>query len=186
MKNSFVKLASLTVILLLCSAVAGHNMSAYAVFSHPPSFGGGKINNYADGLTINGQIFDISKFSQKFTTPQILPVGKSSTVTLKMFDSAGPSTIKSVTLGVNVQGNSFAYGDTYVQYTMRNHYVAVVDPHKLIGSITADYSSTQPYVYVTFHITPGANMEVSNLVLSVTDDHNANTNALVINALKFS
>lgn len=181
-------LASFTVVLLLVTAIGGQNLSAYAAFSNPPSFGGGKVVKYTDGLVINGNTFDISKFSQKMTTPQILTLGKSSTITLKIFDNDGPSTIKVVGLYMNMQGANLATssGDTSISYPMNGNAVSLSDPHKLLGTVTAEYKIVKPYVYVTFHITPIAKMDASNLIVSAVDDHRATSNSLIINAIKFS
>ncbi|HZS73790.1 MAG TPA: hypothetical protein VFA69_04725 [Candidatus Nitrosotalea sp.] len=188
MNNKLMKLASLVVIVLLSSAIVGQNMSAYATYSNPPSFGGGKLFKYADGLAINGNTTDISKFSQKMPTPQILTIGKSSTITLKIFDNAGPTTIKSVSLYMNMRGTSLTTisGDTFIQYPMKNNAVNLSDPHKLLGTVTAEYKIVGPVVYVTFHITPIAKMDTSDLIVSAMDDHRSNTNSLIINAIKFS
>jgi hypothetical protein len=181
------KLASFVAISLLVSVIAGQNMSAYAAYSNPPSFGGGKLFKYADGLAINGNTTDISKFSQKMATPQILAIGKSSTITLKIFDNAGPSTIKSVSLYMNMQGTNLATsGDTFIQYPMKNNAVDLNDPHKLLGTVTAEYKIVGPVVYVTFHLTPIAKMNTSDLIVSAMDDHRSNTNSLIINAINFS
>lgn len=188
MNNVSLKLASFTVIFLLSLVVAGQNMSAYAAYSNPPTFGGGKVLKYNDGLVINGNVFDISKFSQKMTTPQILTLGKSSTITLKIFDNDGPTTVKSVTLYVNVRGSHslISSGDTSIQYPMKNHAVSLNDPHRLLGTVTADYVIAKPFVYVTFHIVPIDNMDTSNLIVSAMDDHRGITNSLIIDAIKFS
>src|SRR5579885_3236628 len=147
MHKKFMKLASLIAIILLSSAIAGQNMSAYAAYSNPPSFGSGKLLKYADGLTINGNTIDISKFSQKIPVPQILPIGKSSTITLKIFDNEGPATIKSVSLYMNMQGTDLSnIGDTSISYPM-NHHLYLVDPHNLLGGVTADYKIEKQFVY---------------------------------------
>ena len=188
MNSKLMKLASLVAIVLLSSAIAGQNMSAYAAYSNPPLFGGGKLFKYTDGLAINGNTTDISKFSQKMPTPQILTIGKSSTITLKIFDNAGPTTIKSVSLYMNMRGTSLTTisGDTFIQYPMKNNAVNLSDPHKLLGTVTAEYKIVGPVVYVTFHITPIAKMDTSDLIVSAMDDHRSNTNSLIINAIKFS
>lgn len=180
-------LASFTVVLLLITAVGGQSMSAYATYSSPPSFGGGKVVKYADGLVINGNTIDISKFSQKMTTPQILALGKLSTITLKIFDNNGPTTIKVVGLYMNMQGTNLATrGDTSISYTMNGNTISLSDPHKLLDTVTANYKIVKPFVYVTFHITPIAKMDTSNLIVSAVDDHRALANALIISAIQFS
>ena len=188
MNNRFMTLASFTVVLLLVTSIGGQSLSAYAVYSNPPSFGGGTVIKYSDGLVINGKTIDISKSSQTMMIPQILTLGKSSTITLKIFDNAGPTTIKSVSLYVNMRGTNLATSssDTSIQYPMKGNAVSLSDPHKLLGTVTAEYKIVQPFVYVTFHITPIAKIDASNLIVSALDDHRALTNSLIINAIKFS
>src|SRR5579863_2201409 len=101
MNNRFTVFASFAVVLLLITSVSGQNLSAYAAFTNPPSFGGGQLK-YNDGLIIIRNAFDISKHSQSIPTPQILPLGKSSTIVLKIFDNSGPITIKSAGLYMNI------------------------------------------------------------------------------------
>lgn len=188
MNNRFIILASFTVVFLLVTSIGGQNLSAYATNSSPPSFGGGKLLKYADGLVINGNTFDISKYSQTMKMPQILTLGKSSTITLKIFDNDGPTTIRSVTLNMNMRGTHslIMSGDTSVQFTIKNHNVSLYDPHNLLGTVTADYTIVKPFVYVTFHITPIDTMDTSNLIVSAMDDHRSATNSLIIDAIKFS
>lgn len=186
MNNRFMVLASFTVVLLLITSIGGQNLSAYAAFSNPPSFGGGQLK-YADGLTINGNVIDISKYSQKAATSQILALGQSSTIVLKIFDNDGPTTIKSAGLYVDMQGTrtSILSGDTSISYPMNDHFY-VNDPHNFLGTITVDYKIVKPFVYVTFHITPIAKMDVSNLIVTAMDDHRALGRSLIINAIEFS
>jgi len=170
----------------LITSVSGQNLSAYAVFTNPPSFGGGQLK-YSDGLTINGNAFDISKHTQSIPTPQILPLGKSSTIVLKIFDNSGPTTIKSAGLYMNIQGtrNFISYADTSISYPLSTHFY-VNDPHNLLGNISVEYKIVKPFVYVTFHITPIAKMDASNLIVTAIDDHRALGRSTIINAIEFS
>jgi len=186
MNNRFMALASFTVVLLLITSIGSQNLSAYAAFSNPPSFGGGQLK-YNDGLAINGNMFDISKHSQSMPTPQILALGESSTIVLKIFDNSGPTTIKSAGLYMDIQGtrSSISSADTSISYPMSSHFY-VNDPHNLLGNISVEYKIVKPFVYVTFHITPIAKMDVSNLIVTAIDDHRALVRSLIINAIEFS
>ena len=185
MNNRITALGSFTAVLLLVTSIGGQSLSAYAVSSNAPSFGGG-IMNYADGLTINGHVIDISKFSQQMPTPQTLTLGKQSTITLKIFDNQGPTMIKWAGLYMNMQGTDLSNrGDVSISYPM-NHNIYLSDPHKLLGNVTAEYKIVQPFVYVTFHITPIGKMKSSNLIVSAMDERRAVTNSLIINAIQFS
>ncbi|HXU94859.1 MAG TPA: hypothetical protein VFP45_00325, partial [Candidatus Nitrosotalea sp.] len=74
MSNRFVILASFVVVLLLASSIGGQSLSAYAATNTPPSFSGGTFLKYHDGLRVNGQVIDISRYIQKLDTPFVLPV----------------------------------------------------------------------------------------------------------------
>ncbi|MGB9125289.1 MAG: hypothetical protein WA833_06465 [Nitrosotalea sp.] len=186
MNNKITILASCSIVLLLITSVGSQNLSAYAAFSNPPSFGGGELK-YNDGLTINGNVYDISKYSQNMPTPEILALGKSSTIVLKIFDNSGPTTIKSAGLYMDIQGarNSISSADTSISYPMNSHFY-VNDPHNLLGNISVEYKIVKPFVYVTFHITPITKMDVSNLIVTAMDDHRALAKSTVINAIEFS
>ena len=181
-------LSSFTIVLLLVTMIGSQNMSAYAAYSNSPSLGGGKVMNYVDGLTINGHIIDISKYSQKMTTPQILALGKSSTFTVKIFDNDGPTTVMMAGLYMNMRGINLptSSGDTSIMYSMSTHTASIVDPHKFFGTVTVDYKIVKPFVYVTFHVTPINLMNTSDLSVAAMDDHRAFTSSLIINAIKFS
>jgi hypothetical protein len=185
MNNRFISLASFTIVLLLVASIGGQNLSAHATFFNPPTFGGGVLK-YTDGLTINGKTFDISAFSQKMITPQILPLGMPSTITLKIFDNAGPTSVKWAGIYMNMQGTDMSNsGDTSISYPL-NQDLYISDPHNLLGKVTAEYKIEQPFIYVTFHITPTAKMDVSNLIVSSIDDHRAVTNSMIIDGIQFS
>ena len=186
LNNRFLKIASFTVVLLLVTSVAGQNLPAYAVHYNHPSFGNEVLTRYADGLTINGKTFDISQFSQISPSTQILPIAKSSTITLKIFDNAGPTTIRAVQLSLNIHNKHFSKSDTTIIYSLKNNAIYLTDPHQLLASVTADYKIDQQYAYVTFYITPNGKMDTSSLIVSAMDDKRAVTNARIIDAIQFS
>lgn len=186
MNNRFITLASVTIVLLLIS-IGGQNLSAYAS-NHPPSFSGGNYLKYSNGLVINGQAIDVSKYSQRLDTPIILPVGQSSTITLKIFDNDGPTTIKAAALYGNMHGEHLvtSTGDTAIVYFLDQDKVSVNDPNKLFGTVTAEYKIAFPFVYVTFHVTPISKLDTSNFSVAAMDDHRSFTNSLLIDAIQFS
>lgn len=186
MNNRFMVFTSIVVVLLLITSIGGQNPSAYALFKNPPSFGGGQLK-YNDGLAINGNVFDISKHSQSIPTPQILALDKSSTIVLKIFDNSGPTTIKSAGLYMDIQGtrNFISNADTSITYPMNSHFY-VNDPHNLLGNISVEYKIVKPFVYVTFHITPIAKMDASNLIVTAIDDHRALIKSTILDAIEFS
>lgn len=186
MNTRFIVLTSFTVVLLLATSVVGPNLSAYA-YSNAPSFGGGSFLKYTDGLRVNGQAIDASKYSQKLNAPFVLPVGQSSTITLKIFDNRGPSSIALAALYGNMRGTnlSTSTGDTSIVYSIEKQQITVTDPHKLFGTVTAEYKIERPFIYVTFHVTPIAKLDTSNFSVATMDDQRSFTSSLLINAIKF-
>jgi hypothetical protein len=182
----FIFSAFFAVILLLTVTIGGQ-YTAYAERTNPPSFGGGSFLKYSDGLVINGQVIDASKYSQKMDVPIILPLGQSSTITLKIFDNRGPTTIKAAALyGNNIRGANLATstGDTSIVYFVDKKQVTVTDPNKLFGTVTAQYTIVKPYIYVTFHVTPVTKFDTSNLSIAAMDDKKSFTTSLLLNAIK--
>lgn len=186
MNRRFIMLASFSIVALLTVSVVGPNLSAYA-YANAPSFGGGNFLKYSDGLVINGQAIDASKYSQKLETPTILPLGKSSTITLKIFDNRGPSTIVAAALYGNMHDEylSTSTGDTSIVYSIQKQQVTVTDPHKLFGAVTAEYKIVKPFIYVTFHVTPVSKLDASNLSIAAMDDKRSFASSLLVNAIKF-
>ena len=186
MNNRLVVLTSLIIVLLLASSIGGESFSAYAARNSPPSFSGGSFLKYHDGLRINGQVIDASKYIQKLDTPFVLPLGQSSTITLKIFDNDGPSTIKAAAIYGNSRGTlSTSTGDTSIVYFIDKKQVTVTDPHKLFGKVTAEYKIIHPFIYVTFHVTPIAKLDTSNFSIAAMDDKRSFANSLLLDAIKF-
>jgi len=187
MNNRFVVLASLVIVLLLASSIGAESLSAYASRNSPPSFSGGTYLKYTDGLKINGQAIDVSKYSQKLDTPFVLPLGQSSTITLKIFDNDGPTTVKAAALYGNMKSEhlSTSTGDTSIVYFLDKHQLTVTDPHKVFGKVTAEYKIVHPFVYVTFHVTPVAKLDTTNFSIAAMDDRRSFSSSLLINAIKF-
>ena len=181
------KLTSFAILFLLVSITMMQNIPAYALsaYTHPPSLGGG-IMKYDNGLTINGNVFDISKFSQKIDT-QNLAIGTASSITLKIFDNHGPASIKTGLVYLNIQGQvtDASQSDTWVKYVVGQG-VVIHDPHHLLGKVTANFSIGPPFAYITFHITPLNPMKASTMVVSAWDDKNGAIYSTVFDAISFS
>ena len=180
------KLTSFAILFLLVSITVTQTIPVYASsYTHPPSLGGG-IMKYTNGLTINGNVFDISKFSQQIDT-QNLAIGTSSAITLKIFDNHGPTSVKTGLIYLNIQGQvtDKSQSDTWIKYTVGQG-VTVHDPHHLLGKVTANFSIGPPYAYITFNITPLNPMKTSTMVVGTWDDKNGDIYSTVFNAISFS
>jgi len=189
MNTRFLKLTSFTILFLLAYVIITQTIPVFASsptpYTHPPSFGGDRFQ-FSDGLAINGKVFDISKFSQKIDT-QNLVIGKSSTITLKIFDNHGPTTITTGIVFLNIKGHvtDTSQSDTWIKYTIGEG-VTVHDPHHLLGKVTASYSIGPPFGYMKFSITPVNPMKISTMIVSAWDDKNGAVNSTIFDAIKFS
>ena len=195
-----------TIVIALAITLVGVNSSVYALSSHGtsygPSFGSGASVasstyfatalssaplSYKDGLTINGETYDISKYIQQIPT-KALYVGSPVTITTKLWEYGGTYQIQGVALFLNVNGNnpSATNSDTWVQYSKVNG-VTVHDPHNILGKVTADVKYDQQFMYVTFHFTPVTPMKnTSDLILIAWDKQLSINTAKVINAVNIS
>ena len=168
MNSRFVKLTSFAILFLLVSITVTQTIPVFASsYGHPPSLGAGRFP-FSDGLTINGRIFDISKFSQTIDA-QNLPIGSSSSIVLKIFDNRGPTTIKTGLVYLNIHGpvTLAAQSDTWIKYDVKQG-ITVHDPHHLMGKVTASYSTVGQFGYMKFNITPKDTMDKSTICLLYT------------------
>lgn len=197
MHKRIVKIAS-TIVAALVLTLVGANSSVHALSDaiyYPPSFGGassagsslgGTPLTYNDGLTINGNTYDISKNIQTIPTATLY-VGAPATITVKLSDSSGVYEIQGVAMFLNIRGYNPSAGssDTWVQYSTTTG-VTVHDPHGLLGTTTASVTYNKSFMYVTFHLLPNSPMNTSWMIFTAWDKHMASNTAKVDNAVNFS
>jgi hypothetical protein len=177
---------SFALLFLLVSITVTQTIPVFASsYGHPPSLGGDRFH-FSDGLTINGKVFDISKFSQNIET-QNLAIGSQSSITLKIFDNHGPNSITTGLVYLNMQGpvTDASLSDTWIKYTVGKG-VTVHDPHHLLGKITVSFSKSQPFAYIKFNLTPVNPMKTSTMVVGAWDDKNGAVYSTVSDAISFS
>ena len=167
---------------LLSTGMVGYR--AYGLV-YTPSFGGG-VYHYADGLVINGKIFDISGYSQKIPT-QNMTIGMPSNVTLKIFDNAGSYSIRTVSLFLNSRGqsSSVANSDTWIQYALSGKTV-IEDPHHFIGTAKGSVAYSGMFAIVSIEIIPSSKMTSSNLIVSSTDSRLSTGYSMIVDAVSFA
>ncbi len=197
MHKRIVKIASAVVAALVLTLV-GANSSVYALsgygVSDAPSFGstyagsalGGTPLSYSDGLTINGNTYDISKNIQTVPTATLY-VGAPATITVKLWEYGGTYKIQGIAMFLNVRGYNPNAGtsDTWVQYSKVTG-VTVHDPHGLLGTTTADVKYDQNFMYVTFHLMPNKPMNTSWIIFTAWDNQMSVNSAKISNAVNFS
>lgn len=169
------------VVAAIALTLVGANPSVYALSGHgahyAPSFGsldagtalGSSAMSYHDGLTINGDVYDISKYVQHVPT-KTLYIGANSTITAKVWEYGGTYQIQGVALFLNARGYnpSTSNSDTWVQYSKTSG-VTVHDPHGILGKATAGVKYDQKFMYVTFHLSPAKPMSTSWIILTAWD-----------------
>lgn len=183
----------------LAFILVGASSSVYALSGHGvsygPSFGsstyagsalGSSPMSYHDGLTINGDTYDISKYIQQIPT-KTLYIGTPVAITTKLWEYGGTYQIQGLAMFLNVKGSnpSATSSDTWVQYSKVSG-VTVHDPHNILGKVTADVKYDQQFMYVTFHMTPKSPMDTSGLILIAWDKRLSIGTAKVINAVNVS
>ena len=196
MHKQVVKIASV-IVAALALVLVGASSSVYGV-SHatyyPPSFGstyagsalGGTPLSYNDGLTINGNTYDISKYIQTIPT-ETLYVGAPATITVKLWEYGGTYQIQGIAMFLNLRGYNpnTSTSDTWVQYSTITG-VTVHDPNGLLGKTTADVKYQKDFMYVTFHIMPNKPMNTSWLAFTAWDKQMSVNTAKVRDAVNFS
>ncbi len=197
MHKRVVKIASAIVAALVLTLV-GANSSVYALSGHgvsyAPSFGstyaGSALNGspmtYKDGLTINGNIYDISKNIQTIPT-KTLYVGAPVTITVKLWEYGGTYQIQGLAMFLNLRGYDPNIGssDTWVQYSKITG-LTVHDPHGLLSATTADVKYDKDFMYITFHTTPNKPMSTSWMAFTAWDNQLSANTAKINNAVNFS
>jgi hypothetical protein len=187
MNKTILKISSAAIFLILVSSYVGTNSNAYAVWghgiSHGPSLGNINGFKFQDGLTIDGKIFDISKFSQVIPT-QTLYVGVPTTITLKIFHTDGAQSIQHVAIYFNQGSNPSIFSTkTWIEYNT-NGGVTTHDPNNVFKSVSAKVSLKGHYMYLTLKITPQSSFGESNIIIKAWDYRNAAAQSTVINALQ--
>lgn len=186
------------IVATLVLTLVGANSSVYALSGHGtsygPSFGstyagsalGGTPLSYSDGLTINGNTFNIGKNIQQIPT-QTLYVGSPVSITVKMWEYGGTYQIQGVAMFLNVRGANPNPGtsNTWIQYSKTDG-VTVNDPKSFLGTTTVKATKVNKYWDVTFTVTPQKPMPTSWMIFTAWDNQLSSTTAKVSNAVQFS
>ncbi|VVC06147.1 Uncharacterised protein [uncultured archaeon] len=187
MNKTILKISSATIFLILISSYVGTASNAYAVWghgiTHGPSFGHVYDYTYTDGLKINGNSLNISKFSQSVPT-QTLYVNVPSTITLKVFHTDGVQYLQHVELYITNSNDPRVYSNgEWIAYD-KGIGLTTNDPNKLFKSVTVGISSQGHFMYLTFKITPQAPMDTSNIIVKAYDYRHAAMQSTVTGALQ--
>jgi len=182
MNRAVLKISSVAIMSVLVLTFVASGAPAYAVYGHGSSYGPqfGITTNYVykDGLTVNGNPIDISKYTQTIKTQKIY---------VKIYDNAGPQATQHATLYLNIRGDypSVYDSNTWIDYDKTTG-VSIHDPNHIFKSVTASVSYDNTYMYVTFHIVSQSPMKTSHMIIRAWDFRLAHTEVIVQNAIKIT
>ncbi len=164
--------------------------SAYSTNGHGssfgPEFGGGKLVKYSDGLTINGETFDISKHSQTIPTQKIF-TNKPLEIDLKMYHTRGPQYIQHVVVFFNTKGNNPqpSQSDTWIEFD-KNSGVSTHDPNKIFGNVSAKTIFDSKFMHLNLTAKIQKSIDTSNIIIRAWDKNKATSEVDVLNAINIA
>jgi hypothetical protein len=150
-----------------------------------PSFGGGSLLTYQDGLKINNATFDISKHYTTIPTQNLI-IGDKSNIKLKIFDNNGAKTIVSVIMFVNLKGKDplASQTNTYIAWE-KSGGVSISDPTVMFEKVTGWAKIKHQLMWLTFHIVPAKSLTGSDIIIKAWDSNYASGQEEVLNAINF-
>jgi hypothetical protein len=189
MNSKLVKASSALTLFILMASVVASSAPAYASTTHGvrigPSFGGGSLLTYQDGLKINNATFDISKHYTTIPTQNLI-IGDKSNIKLKIFDNNGAKTIVSVIMFVNLKGKDplASQTNTYIAWE-KSGGVSISDPTVMFEKVTGWAKIKHQLMWLTFHIVPAKSLTGSDIIIKAWDSNYASGQEEVLNAINF-
>ena len=154
----------------------------------PPTLGQGSDGRtyVENGISINGNEFDVSYFEQDMS-PQILNVGESATISLKIYENSTPSYLTHVFLmlgleektlnGVRVQSHNAQI--VWEQTLDGESSVSVDDPSGLLSDVSVDshlgndaFGNEDSVTEVVFQFTPAQKFDADVVMVKMWDFKN--------------
>jgi len=150
-----------------------------------PSFGGVGNMVFTDGLTLDGKVYDLSKFAQNIPKT-IADVGQPITIKIKEQLSHGPSDWKYVAVYMNFEGKDpETYNAHLVLSVDKNDGQKISDPKGYIKNFIVTTDLDSKYVYTTFSFTAAKAMADSSMIVSAWDGHARVNSVHVGGAIQF-
>ena len=154
----------------------------------PPTLG---QDNYGqvfviNGLTINGDSFDVSYFQQDMS-PQILKTGEPATISLKIFENTGPSYLTHVFLMLGMEektisGVKVPFHPVQIIWERplnEKPYVTVDDPNNFVSDVSVDsnlsvdaFGNEDVLTEVVFEFTPTQKFDANVMLVEMWDFEN--------------
>jgi hypothetical protein len=198
MNSKLVKASSALTLFVLMASVVAANAPAFALNGHGTTYGrgpqfgggvggasdGGAYLTYHDGLTINGNPFDISKFTTTIKT-QKLYVNDQSDITVKIYNHQDIQMVQHVILFLDLHGSDpkSYQTNTYIEWD-KNQGVSKLDPNGLLKKVTTTVKYDGKIMYLTFHIVPNKTMGSSHIIIRAWDTNLSQGQVIVLNAIK--
>ena len=197
MNRNLVKASSALTLFVLMASVVAANAPAFALNGHGTSYGrgpqfGGGIGGssagdyltYHDGLTINGDTFDISKYTTTIK-PQKLYVNDQSDITVKIYNHQDIKMVQHVILFLDLHGNDpqTYQTNTHIDWD-KNSGVSTQDPSGLLKKVTTTVTYDGKIMYLTFHIVASKTMGTSHIIIRAWDSNLSQGQVVVLNAIK--
>ncbi|TLX82085.1 MAG: hypothetical protein E6L00_04660, partial [Thaumarchaeota archaeon] len=150
-----------------------------------PSFGGVGNMVFADGLTLDGKVYDLSKFAQEIPKT-IADVGQPIKIKIKEQLAHGPTDWKYVAVYMNFEGKDpETYNAHLIMSIDKNEGQKLVDPKGYIKDYTVTTELDSKYVYTTFSFIAAKAMPDSTMIVAAWDGHSRINSVHVGGAIQF-
>jgi sugar lactone lactonase YvrE len=150
-----------------------------------PSFGGVGNMVFADGLTLDGKVYDLSKFAQDIPKT-IADVGQPVKIKIKEQLAHGPTDWKYVAVYMNFEGKDpETYNAHLVMSIDKNDGQKIVDPKGYIKDYSVTTELDSKYVYTTFSFIAAKAMPDSTMIVSAWDSRARTNSVHVGGAIQF-
>jgi hypothetical protein len=197
MNSKLVKASSALTLFVLMASVVAASAPAFALNGHGTTYGrgpqfgggvgdssaGGHYVSYNNGLSINGVMFDISKYTTTIKT-QTLYVGIPSDITVKIYNNDGAQLVQHGILFLNLKGSDpqTYKTNTYIEWDKQSG-SSKSDPNGLFKSVTATAKYSGQFMYLTFHIIPAKALDTSHIIVRAWDLNHSTGQVIVLNAI---
>jgi DNA-binding beta-propeller fold protein YncE len=150
-----------------------------------PSFGGVGNMVFADGITLDGKVYDLGNFAVNIPK-NIADVGQPITIKIKEQLAFGPQDWKYVAVYMNFEGkNPETFNARLILSNDKNDGPKLDDPKGYVKDFNVTTTLDAPYVYTTFSFTAAKAMPDTTMIVSAWDSHRRVNNVYVGGAIQF-
>ena len=168
-----------------CKTLVTHSSDDGPPSRMKPSLGGVGDMVFADGLTLEGKVYDLSNFAVNIPK-NIANVGQPETIRIKEQLAYGPQDWKYVAVYMNFEGKSpETYNAHLILSNDKNDGPKLDDPKGYVKDFNVTTNIEAPYVYTTFSFTAAKAMPDTSMIVSAWDGHKRVNNVYVGGAIQF-